>query len=73
MPSIAWSGGRAGLALVVPFTAGLLLAGVVLLLGVPGGRVALVNGAFAALDGPGYPWPCSPWARSSRRSGSVSG
>ncbi|PZE24883.1 hypothetical protein [Curtobacterium sp. MCLR17_042] len=55
MPSIAWSGGRAGLALVVPFTAGLLLAGVVLLLGVPGGRVALVNGAFAALDGAGVP------------------
>jgi len=55
VPSIAWSGGRAGLALVVPFTAGLLLAGVVLLLGVPGGRVALVNGAFAALDGAGVP------------------
>ena len=55
VPSIAWSGGRAGLALVVPFTAGLLLAGVVLLLGVPGGRVALVNGAFAALDGTGVP------------------
>ncbi|MBT1672886.1 hypothetical protein [Curtobacterium flaccumfaciens] len=55
MPSIAWSGGRAGLALVVPFTAGLLLAGVVLLLGVPGGRVALVNGAFVALDGVGVP------------------
>ncbi|WP_282819660.1 hypothetical protein [Curtobacterium flaccumfaciens] len=55
MPSIAWSGGRGVLALVVPFTAGLLLAGVVLLLGVPGGRVALVNGAFAALDGTGVP------------------
>jgi len=55
VPSIAWSGGRAGLALVVPFTAGLLLAGVVLLLGVPGGRVALVNGAFVALDGVGVP------------------
>lgn len=55
VPSIAWSGGRGVLALVVPFTAGLLLAGVVLLLGVPGGRVALVNGAFAALDGAGVP------------------
>ncbi len=55
VPSIAWSGGRGVLALVVPFTAGLLLAGVVLLLGVPGGRVALVNGAFAALDGTGVP------------------
>ncbi|WIB44210.1 hypothetical protein [Curtobacterium sp. MCLR17_058] len=55
MPSIAWSGGRGVLALVVPFTAGLLLAGVVLLLGVPGGRVALVNGAFAALEGAGVP------------------
>jgi hypothetical protein len=55
VPSIAWSGGRAVLALVVPFAAGLLLAGVVLLLGVPGGRVALVNGAFVALDGVGVP------------------
>jgi hypothetical protein len=55
VPSIAWSGGRAVLALVVPFAAGLLLAGVVLLLGVPGGRVALVNGAFVALDGAGVP------------------
>ncbi|PZE35587.1 hypothetical protein DEJ21_10565 [Curtobacterium sp. MCSS17_006] len=55
MPSIASSGGRAVLALVVPFAAGLLLAGLVLLLGVPGGRVALVNGAFAALDGSGVP------------------
>jgi len=55
VPSIAWSGGRAVLALVVPFAAGLLLAGVVLLLGVPGGRVALVNGAFVALDGTGVP------------------
>ncbi|WP_433953830.1 hypothetical protein [Curtobacterium flaccumfaciens] len=55
MPLIAWSGGRAVLAVVVPFAAGLLLAGVVLLLGVPGGRVALVNGAFVALDGVGVP------------------
>ncbi|MCS6589737.1 hypothetical protein [Curtobacterium flaccumfaciens] len=55
VPLIAWSGGRAVLALVVPFAAGLLLAGVVLLLGVPGGRVALVNGAFVALDGAGVP------------------
>lgn len=55
VPSIAWSGGRAVLALVVPFTAGLLLAAVVLLLGVPGGRVALANGAFVALDGAGVP------------------
>jgi len=55
VPSIAWSGGRAVLAFVVPFAAGLLLAGVVLLLGVPGGRVALVNGAFVALDGTGVP------------------
>ncbi|MBT1683268.1 hypothetical protein KK095_09325 [Curtobacterium flaccumfaciens pv. flaccumfaciens] len=55
MPLIAWSGGRAVFAFVVPFAAGLLLAGVVLLLGVPGGRVALVNGAFVALDGTGVP------------------
>lgn len=55
VPSITWSGGRAVLAFVVPFAAGLLLAGLVLLLGVPGGRVALVNGAFAALDGSGVP------------------
>lgn len=55
VPLIAWSGGRAVLAVVVPFAAGLLLAGVVLLLGVPGGRVALVNGAFVALDGVGVP------------------
>lgn len=55
VPLIAWSGGRAVLAFVVPFAAGLLLAGVVLLLGVPGGRVALVNGAFVALDGAGVP------------------
>ncbi|MCS6546968.1 hypothetical protein NYS50_03670 [Curtobacterium flaccumfaciens pv. flaccumfaciens] len=55
VPLIAWSGGRAVFAFVVPFAAGLLLAGVVLLLGVPGGRVALVNGAFVALDGTGVP------------------
>ncbi len=55
VPLIAWSGGRAVLAVVVPFAAGLLLAGVVLLLGVPGGRVALVNGAFVALGGVGVP------------------
>ncbi|MBT1611086.1 hypothetical protein [Curtobacterium poinsettiae] len=57
VPLIAWSGGRAVFAFGVPFAAGLLLAGVVLLLGVPGGRVALVNGAFAALDGTGVPAP----------------
>jgi hypothetical protein len=57
VPLIVWSGGRAVFAFGAPFAAGLLLAGVVLLLGVPGGRVALVNGAFAALDGTGVPAP----------------
>jgi hypothetical protein len=55
VPLVAWSGGRAVFAFVVPFAAGLLAAGAVLLLGVPGGRVALVNGAFVALDGLGVP------------------
>jgi hypothetical protein len=55
VPLVAWSGGRAVFAFVVPSAAGLLAAGAVLLLGVPGGRVALVNGAFVALDGLGVP------------------
>lgn len=53
VPLVAWSGGRAVFAFVGPFAAGLLSAGAVLLLGVTGGRVALVNGAFVALDGLG--------------------
>lgn len=55
VPLVAWGGGRAVFAFVVPFAAGLLSAGAVLLFGVPGGRVALVNGAFVALDGLGVP------------------
>lgn len=50
-PLIAWSGGRAALALVLPVGVGLLLAGTVTIVGVVvGGHVVVANGTFTEVE-----------------------
>lgn len=53
-PLIAWSGGHAALALVLPVGVGLLLAGTVTIVGVVvGGHVVVANGTFTEVEPPG--------------------